>query len=207
MTPQERIAELEDALKEKERRLQELKADLDKANDLVQRQDEHIRACAETIEAWKTAFEMKLRADGVWVWNEAAVAGDKWHDRYVDLVHKWNRNVADFNTNMVRRRDVGRPLAASDAQRQTVIKLRTAGKSLRAIAKQTGLGLTTVRTILDQRDRRDRASLKLLERIGQDTAEERTWQSRKRVRHGLPRRIDAAQRQGAELRKEAKRLK
>jgi len=37
MTPQDRIAELEDALKEKERRLEELKADLDKANDLVQR--------------------------------------------------------------------------------------------------------------------------------------------------------------------------
>jgi hypothetical protein len=120
LTRQDRIAELEDALKEKERRLQELKADLDKANDLFQRQDEHFRACAETIEVWKTAFEMKLRADGVRVWNEAAVAGDMWHDRYVDLVRKWNRNVADFNAAMVRRRDVGRPLAASHAQRQTV---------------------------------------------------------------------------------------
>jgi hypothetical protein len=207
MTPQDRIAQLEDALKEKERRLQELKADLDKANDLVQRQDEHIRACAETIEVWQAAFEMKLRADGVWVWNETVVAGDKWHDRYVDLLHKWNRNVADFNATMVRRRNVGRPLAASDSQRQTVIKLRTAGKSLRAIAKQTSLGLTTVRTILDQCDRRDRASLKPLERIGQDTAEERTWQSQKRTRRGLPRRINALRRQGDELHNEAKGLK
>src|SRR5258708_1199037 len=117
--------------------------------------------------------------DGVWVWNEAAVAADMWHDRYVDLVRKWNRNVADFNAAMVRRRDVGRPLAASDAQRQTVIKLRTAGKSLRAIAKQTGLGLTTVRTILEHRDRRDRPSVKPLDRIGQDEVEERTYNEAK----------------------------
>ena len=36
-TPEQRIAELEDALKEKERRLAEVKADLDKANELVER--------------------------------------------------------------------------------------------------------------------------------------------------------------------------
>jgi uncharacterized coiled-coil protein SlyX len=207
MTPQHRIAELEDALGEKERRLQELKADLDKASDLVQRQDAHIRDCAETIEAVKAAFEMTLRDDGVWVWNEAVVAGEKWHDRYIDLVHKWNRNVADFNATMVRRRNVGRPLAATDAQRQAVIKLRAAGKSLRAVATQTSLGLTTVRTILDQRERRDRDSMKHFERIRQDTVEERTWQSQKRTRRALPGRIDILRRQGDELRKEAKALK
>ncbi len=207
MTPQDRIAELEDALKEKERRLQELKADLDESNDLVRRQGEHVRACAETVEAWKAAFKMEPRDDGVWVWNESVVAGERWHDRYVDLVHKWNRNVADFNATMVRRRNVGRSLAASDAQRQTVIKLRTAGKSLRAIAEQTSLGLTTVRTILDQRDRRDRTSVKHLERIRQDMVEEKTWQSQKRTRRSLPRRIDALRQQGDELRNEGKGLK
>src|SRR5262249_39586586 len=119
----------------------------------------------------------------------------------------WNRNVADFNATMVRRRNVGRPLAATDAQQQSVIRLRTAGKSLRAIAEQTRLGLTTVRTILDQRERRDRSSMKHLERIRQDTVEERTWQSHKRPRRALPDRIDAMRRQGDELRKEAKALK
>jgi DNA-binding CsgD family transcriptional regulator len=207
MTPQDHIAELQNALEQRERRLQELKADLDKANDLIRRQDKHVRACAETIEVWKAAFEMKLRADGVWVWNESVVAGDKWHDRYIGLVRKWNRNVADFNATMVRRRNVGRPLAASDAQQQTVTKLRAAGKSLRAIARQTGLGLTTVRTILDQRHRRDRASLKPLERIGQDMVEERAWRFRRRTRRSLPRQINALRQQGDELRNEAKGLK
>jgi len=207
MTPQDRIAELEDALKEKERRLEELKADLDKANDLVQRQDEHVQDCREMMDQWIEAFEMVQGDSSAWEWSELVVSGAKWHSRYVDLVREWNRNVADFNATMVRRRNVGRPLAASDAQRQTVIKLRTAGKSLRAIADETSLGLTTVRTILDQRDRRDRTSVKHLERIRRDMGEERTWQSQQRIRRSLPRRIDAVQRQSAELRKEAKGLK
>jgi hypothetical protein len=38
-------------------------------------------------------------------------------------------------------------------------------------------------------------------------SEERTWQSRKRVRDALRRRINAAQQQSAELIKEAKGLK
>ena len=104
-------------------------------------------------------------------------------------------------------RNVGRPLAASDAQRDNVLELRKAGKSLRAISEETSLSFNTVRTIVDQPDRRDRTSVKHLERIRRDMGEERTWQSRKRTRHGLPRRINALQRQSAELRKEAKGLK
>ena len=103
-----------------------------------------------------------------------------------------------------RRRNVGRPLAASDAQRQTVLKLRKAGQSLRAIAEETSLGLNTVRTIVDQRDR---TTIKHMERIRRDMGEERTWLSRKRTRDGLPRRINALQQQSTELQKEAKGLK
>ena len=100
-----------------------------------------------------------------------------------------------------------RPLAASDAQRQTVLKLRKAGQSLRAIAEETSLGLNTVRTIVDQRDQRDRTTIKHMERIRRDMGEERTWLSRKRTRDGLPRRINALQQQSTELQKEAKGLK
>lgn len=44
--------------------------------------------------------------------------------------------------------DVGRPLAATDAQCAEVRKLRKAEVSLRDIAERTGLGVRTVRTIL-----------------------------------------------------------
>ncbi len=108
---------------------------------------------------------------------------------------------------MKRPRSVGRPLAASDAQRQTVLKLRKVGKSLRAITDETNLGLNTVRTIVDQRSQRDRTSVKYLKRIRRDMGEERIWQSRKHARRALPRRVDALQKQSAELHKEAKGLK
>jgi hypothetical protein len=206
-TPEERIAELEDALKEKERRLQELKADLDKANDLVQRMREHVEDSTETINQWIEAFGMVLGDNGNWTWAPFIAAGEKLHDSYVDLIRKWNRGVADFNAAMKPPKNVGRPLLASDAQRQTVIKLRKAGKSLRAIAEETSLGLNTVRTIIDQGDQRDRTTVKHLERIRRDMGEERTWQSQQRARRGLPRRINALLQQGAELRKEAKGLK
>src|SRR5712671_1250043 len=131
---------------------------------------------------------MRLNADGVWIWSEAVAAGEGLHDKYNDLVSKWNHFVPIFNAK-VHLRNVGRPLGATDTQRETVIKLRKAGESLRAIAEETSLSLNTVRTIVDQRDRRDRTSIKYLERIRRDKgemAEERTWQSRKRTRHGLP---------------------
>jgi hypothetical protein len=46
---------------------------------------------------------------------------------------------------------------------------------------------------------RDLTSAKHLERIRRNMGEERTWQSRKRTRGGLSRRINAVQQQSTEL--------
>jgi lambda repressor-like predicted transcriptional regulator len=51
-----------------------------------------------------------------------------------------------------RPRNVGWPLAASDTQRDTVLKLRKRGLALRALGEETNLGVNAVRTIIDQRD-------------------------------------------------------
>jgi hypothetical protein len=67
--------------------------------------------------------------------------------------------------------------------------------------------LSTVRTIIDQRDQCDRTSVKHLERVRRNTGEERTWQSRNRTRDGLPQRINVVHQQSAEPLKEAKGLK
>jgi hypothetical protein len=200
---QQRIAELEDALKEKERRLQDLKTDLDKTNNLIERQAEQMRDCNDVIQSWIEGFGMTLDATGKWQWDSFILSADDWHNRYVDLLRQWNCFVPEYNAT-VRRRNVGRPLAAGDGQVTAVLKLRKARKSLRAIAEETGLGLNTVRTIVDQGDQRDRTTLKHLERIRRDMGEDRTWQSRKRTRAALPRRINAALEQGATLGKEAK---
>ena len=75
ITPDDRIAELEDALKEKERRLQELKADLDKANDLIERHREHVQDSSDLIDSWIEAFDMHLNAEGVWEWRASFAEG------------------------------------------------------------------------------------------------------------------------------------
>jgi hypothetical protein len=139
---------------------------------------EHVQECAEIFEAWKEAFDMD---NGTWAWPKRVAAADGYHDKYVGLVREWNRFVPEYSAAVRPPRNVGRPLAASDAQRETVLKLRKRGLAPRAIAEETNLGLNTVRTIVDQRDWRDRTSIKHLERVRRDMGEERTWQSRKCV--------------------------
>jgi hypothetical protein len=97
MTPEDRIAELEDALKLKDRRLREVKADLDNANNIIERQNEHVEDCRNVIEAWKEAFDMRPTDNGGWTWAPWVDACEEYHDKYVELARKWNRNVADFN--------------------------------------------------------------------------------------------------------------
>jgi hypothetical protein len=104
-------------------------------------------------------------------------------------------------------RNVGRPLAASDAQRAQVLKLRKQGMSLRGICDETNLGLQTVRTIVDQGERRDRTTRKHLERIAIDRTAEVRWRARKRTRDSLPKRINETLANGRELVKAAKGLK
>ena len=204
----ERIAELEDELKQRDRRIADLKADLAKAEDLIVRQDGHVRSCIDEIDNWIQAFEMVQDEDGAWQWNGSFVQGDEWFKKYKDLQREWNKFVPDYNAIVTASpRNVGRPLEASDAQRQTVLKLHKDGMSLRGIAEETSLGLRTVRTIVDQRGRKDRTTRKYLERIKPDTARERQWIAKSRTRAALPKRIHAARKQGDELRQEAKGLK
>jgi Helix-turn-helix domain of resolvase len=167
-----------------------------------------VQDSSDLIDSWIEAFDMHLNPDGVWEWRASFAEGHEWFGKYAALAKQWNQIVPEYNAVVApRRRNVGRPLAASAAQRQTVLKLRKAGQSLRAIAEETSLGLNTVRTIVDQRDQRDRTAIKHMERIRRDMGEERTWLSRKRTRDGLPRRINALQQESTELQKEAKGLK
>src|SRR5260370_29877712 len=105
-TPEDRIAELEDALKEKERRLQELKGDLDKANNLVERMRDHVQDSSDLIDSWIEAFGMELDESGTWAYAKWVSAGEMWHDKYVTVVQEWNGFVPEYNAT-VRRRNVG----------------------------------------------------------------------------------------------------
>jgi hypothetical protein len=195
-----RAAELEDELKERDRRIADLK------RDLTQRLAEHLRDAGDIIDAWKQAFEMEQNEEGVWVWKTSFVEGDEWFGKYLAIVQDWNRFVPEYNA-AVRPRNVGRPLAASEAQCDQVRKLRKAGTSLRDIADETSLSLQTVRTIVDQAGGVDRTTLKHLARIDPDRARERQWRAKSQSRKALPKRIAAWEKTAAELRKEVKGLK
>jgi hypothetical protein len=119
------------------------------------------------------------------------------------LLRDWNKFVPEYNA-VVRPKPVGRRVAASDAQREQVLKLRKGGASLRGIAEEMNLGLQTVRTIIDQKHGTDRTTIKHLKRIDPDRKLEVSWQARERTRKALPKRINETLAKGRELIKAAK---
>jgi hypothetical protein len=147
---------------------------------------------------------MVLNDDGKWTSAEWIKDCEAYHDRYVEL--QWNKFVPDYNATVLRR-NVGCPLAASEAQVAQVRKLHKQGVSLRGIVDETSLGLRTVRTIVDQGDGRDRTTIKHLERIDPERKLEASWRARKRTRAALPKHINETLEKGRELVKEARVLK
>jgi hypothetical protein len=204
--PADRIGELEDALKERDRRIAELRREVDEQRDLIARQDQHVRDASDMIESWIQAFAMERREDGTWMWKPSFVEGDEWFEKYAALLKDWNRLVPEFNAAILKR-NVGRPLAASDAQRADVLRRRKRGESLRAIADEMSLGLQTVRTIIDQGAGVDRTTHKHLERIDPDRARQRAWRAKSQSRKALPKKIAAWEKTADELRQEAKGLR
>jgi hypothetical protein len=202
--PQARIAELEDELKQRDARIRELRADLNKADALISEEREHVEEASALISSWIEAFDMVQDENDKWTsgpWVDECMAARR---AYRDLVNKWNRFVPDYNATVLKR-NVGRPLAASEAQVQEVRKRHKRGESLRAIADETSLGFQTVRTIVDQGAGRDRTTVKHLQRIDPGRFREEPW--RERTRAGLPKRINETLERGAKLMQAAKGLR
>lgn len=196
--------ELEDALRERDRRIADLKAELEQERDLIHRLSEQVKDANDLIDRWIQGFEMVPDEKGMWVWSTGTVEGIEWAERWSKLVREWNKFVPEYNA-VVRPRNIGRPLLASETQCAEVLKLHKAGKSLRGIAEETNLGLQTVRTIIGQRKRTDRTSIKHLERIDPERARMKTWLAKKRMRDRLPKQIHELRETGDRLLKETKR--
>lgn len=212
MDHEKRIADLEDELKQRDRRLAELR---DEVDELRASRQKLIEACEEheaITESWCETFDMEL-TDGGWTWKPFWEQHNKLVDEHRHLVRLWNRHIAAAHPG----RNVGRPLAASEAQIQEVRRLRRFGVmdigsnepptplSLRQIAEQTSLSLATVRTIVDQANRTDRTTRKHLARILPDKAQVARDKRQRRSGNALPRRINAALAQGRKSVKEARR--
>ena len=194
---------------EKDRRIADLKHELDEAYALISDQQDTVQDVHDMIEQWIEAFEMVLNDDGVYEWSKDFIEDEifVWWQKYQLLVVEWNKFVGEYNTTVRGPRNVGRPLAASEAQCKEVRRLRhKVGMSLREIAGETSLGLNTVRTIIDKSEQVDRTTFKHLERIAPDRARMKRWQARSRSRKELPKRIHALRENLDELRKRAKGL-
>ena len=102
--------------------------------------------------------------------------------------------------------DVGRPLAASETQVVTVLRLHKTGKSLRWISDETSLSLRTVRTIVDRRNGTDRTTKARREKIDIDRFQRAHWKFSRRTGDALPKRVEQAIGTGKALVTEAKGL-
>jgi hypothetical protein len=205
----ERIHELEDEIKQLKRRLDEVRQERDTERVLIAEMQEWLEDGQAQTEQWVDAFNMVQNDKGDWCWREGRIQDrDEGWEKFFDLRKRWNKVVGDYNAVVApRRRNFGRPLAASETQRLKVLKLRDSDHSLRDIADETNLGLQTVRTIVDKRDWKDRGTVARLERIAPNRLAEAEERSRKRVRDGLPRRITEMHKSGAKLIKRAKGLR
>jgi hypothetical protein len=200
-----RIGELEDHIKRKDERIAELRDEVDELRDLITRLRDRSDEYDSNIEQWCEAFGMEI-TEGGWTWKPFWDEHNKLIDDYDALVRQWNACVPFLNK---QQRNVGRPLAASEAQVEEVRRLRKAGRSLRGIVDDTSLGLPTVRTIVGQMNGKDRTAQKhraRLERIEIDRQQRTKWKRQRRTGNALPKRVNAYLKEGRELSKEARGL-
>ncbi len=189
-----------------EKRIAEIKDERDEALELVEREREHVGDVDTLLVSWIEAFNMQQGEDGRWYWQDGLVERhDLLKQQHLALLKDWNQFVGEYNV-MIKPRQIGRPLNASDAQCAAVLKLHKAGMSLQHIADDTNLGLRTVRTVIGRTTRTDRTSIKRLHRIDPDKASLISDKTRKRTRDALPKRINTALAEGVALIKEAKGL-
>lgn len=205
METKERIADLEAALQRRDERIAELTQERDQERELNSDLRDHFENVNGMIEQWREAFDMELTDDGKWGFGEWLRQYDELRDAYRKLLADWNKFVPEYNAIVApTKSNPGRPIAASPAQREDVLKRRKAGQSLRSIADDTGLSLQTVRTIIDRKDGLDRSTKARLAKIAPDRLKEAHERANRRMRNALPGRINAAFKQDAELRKRLK---
>jgi hypothetical protein len=200
----DRVDELESELKQRDERIKVLRLELNEAEQLISEEREHVEEADRLIDSWIESFDMTQGENGKWTYNQWVNDCVAARDNYLDLVKKWNRHVSAFN-NAIIRRNVGRPIAASEAQQAQIIQHHKTGKSERWIAEEMTLSRRTVTTAINKKRGSDRTTRKHLERIDPGRFREEPW--RARTRAALPKRITETLERGRELVKAAKGLR
>jgi predicted RNase H-like nuclease (RuvC/YqgF family) len=82
-----KIGELQDQLKHRDRRIEELRRELDESRDLVRRMEEDVEDASSVIESWCETFDIEQTADG-WTWKPFWEEHWAMIASYNELVHR-----------------------------------------------------------------------------------------------------------------------
>src|SRR5690606_38920246 len=97
-------------------RLNDLRAELDEARDLVDQMREQVQDADNLIDTWIDAFEMTQNDSGAWdvgeAWRQLVDTHETLRDKHHKLIREWNRFVGQYNAT-VAPRNRGRPIEAS----------------------------------------------------------------------------------------------
>ena len=141
-----RIDELEEELRQSKNQVKHYKDEIAGLTDYLVKAKDWIEETNDHHQQWMDVLQMVQDDDGMWSMSlpyaDLIEDYDKLLTTWNNLARRWNREVAP--------QPVGRPLAASDDQVKQVNKLRKKGRSIRGIALDTGLSLSTVRTIINK---------------------------------------------------------
>ena len=204
----DRISELEEDAERLREDIKVLKEQLEESADLHTGLVESAQDYEDCLENFCETFGLVQSEDGKWSNGEAIKGRQHLIKAYTQLHKGYNKLVNDYNKYAVPNRPcLGRPLSASPTQQDNVFARRTVGESLRDIALATGLGVRTVRTIIDKKDGVDRATLARLERRSPEkAAEAKQLAMQLRRIKALPKRVNAYLDRSKSLRSTAKGL-
>jgi hypothetical protein len=157
-------------LKQRDRRIAELKRDLDKANALVEEMREQVQDGFDLIASWIEAFGMKLADDGKWYyddWVESCI-------KFPRQIHSPPQGLEQVRSRLQRHRG---PAPRNDLPAlrncNTVWRcasLAASGRPTLRIAEKTSLGLNTISTFIDKDAGTDRTTRRHIERVYRDMA-------------------------------------
>lgn len=202
-TLEQRIADLEREIVLRDRRIAELKAEIDETRRLLQAMEEHDEERAEYLETFVSTFGMTVDADGNWENGEFIKGYQDVIGQRNEMVDRYNKLVSAYNRDAVAPNPVGRPIAASEAQQALIIKHHKAGRSSRWIAEEMTLSRRTVTTIIDKVEGAGRTAAKHRARLGLEP-KRKDWRPASIKR--LPKQATKLFEKGRALLKEAKGL-
>ena len=117
----QKVADLERELKFRDRRINELKNEIDGLRQEVREMEDWVKERDAYLEQFITTFGLELDNDGSYRNGDFIQGHQRLADKYNDLVGRHNKLIRRFNANIASVRSVGRPLAASEAQQFQIL--------------------------------------------------------------------------------------